>query len=110
MSAERRSLEEILNEIKPLPKDRKISYTKLEDDPITKSMAWDVKYDVEPPTIYEFKDSFKELNSFVKNLIILNGRLKPTDPKLEELLHIAKNFRNRYHRYLNSYQPDWDNK
>lgn len=102
----RKKLIDIISEIANKPKN--ISYVKTKEDPETGSIEWDVKYDIEPPKTYEFRDSYKEIDSFVKNLISLNGRLKPTDPKLEELLLIAKNFKNRYHRYLRSYQPDWD--
>jgi hypothetical protein len=45
----------------------------------------------------------------VKNMVKINGRVKPTDPKLEELVLVIKNIRNLYTRYLNQYQPDWNN-
>jgi hypothetical protein len=41
-------------------------------------------------------------------MVKINGGIKPTDPKLEELVLVIKNIRNRYKRYLNQYQPDWN--
>ena len=55
------------------------------------------------------EDPVTGLNELVKHMIKINGRLKPTDPKLEELVLVMKNIRNRYKRYLNQYQPDWNN-
>jgi hypothetical protein len=85
-----------------------IQYTKIGEDPATGSVEWQVSYGKKAPEKYDFKKSYDELNVFVKNMEKLNGRVKPTDPKLEELVFIMKNIRNRYKRYLNQYQPDWD--
>ena len=91
-------------------KDINIVTTKIGEDPETQSTEWDVRYEPKPIVTYEFKNSYKELDNFVKQLIKLNGRQKPIDPNLEDLVFIAKNLRNRYHRYLEAYQPDWNQK
>ena len=105
----RKKLIDILEEGRLPSKKRAISYLKTNEDPNTNSIEWKVQYDSEPKN-YEFKDSYTELDNFIKHLTYLNGRTKPVDPHLEELLMFFKNLRNRYKRYLNNYQPGWDEK
>ena len=87
--------------------DVNIKSDKIGEDPETGAVEWKISYEPKSTEYYEFKHSFKDLNDVVNNIIKINGRIKPTDPKLEELVMIIKNFRNRYARYLNTYQPDW---
>jgi hypothetical protein len=70
--------------------------------------SWDVEYEKKTPKLYDFKESYNDLNELVNNMVKINGGIKPTDPKLEELVLVIKNIRNRYKRYLNQYQPDWN--
>lgn len=91
-------------------KDINIVTNKIGEDPATNSTEWDVKYEPRPVEKRDFKDSYKALDAFVKEFIKINGRQKPIDPHLEDLVFIAKNLRNRYHRYLEAYQPDWKEK
>ena len=64
--------------------------------------------DVSKVGSFEITNKEDTENELVKNMVKINGRLKPTDPKLEELVLVIKNIRNRYKRYLNQYQPDWN--
>jgi hypothetical protein len=95
-----RNLYEIIDDVN-------IKSDKIGEDPETGAVEWKISYEQKPVDKYEFKHSFKDLNDVVNNIIKINGQIKPTDPKLEELVMIIKNFRNRYARYLNAYQPDW---
>ena len=97
-----------LNELYEAIDDKEIKYTKVGEDPETGGIEWDVSYEKKAPETYDFKNSYDDLDELVKNMIKINGRVKPTDPKLEELVLVMKNIRNRYKRYLNSYQPDWN--
>lgn len=99
-----------LNELYEAIDDKEIKYTQIgEPDPETGSIEYAVSYEDKAPETYDFKNSYEDLNELVKNMIKINGRVKPTDPKLEELVLVMKNIRNRYKRYLNQYQPDWNN-
>ena len=89
--------------------DRDFKTTKTGEDTETGSISWDVSYEKKKPKNADFKESYEQLNNFIQNMVKINGRIKPTDEKLEELLMIMKNVRNRYKRYFNSYQPDWNN-
>jgi len=97
-----------LNKLYEAIDDRTFKTTKTGEDSETGSISWDVEYEKKTPETYEFKESYDDLNELVKNMVKINGRLKPTDPKLEELILVIKNIRNRYKRYLNQYQPDWN--
>ena len=89
--------------------DEEIKYTKVGEDPETGSVEWNVSYEKKSPEMYDFKNSYNDLDKLVTNMIKINGRVKPTDQKLEELVLVIKNFRNIYKLYLNSYQSDWNN-
>jgi len=95
-----------LNKLYEAIDDREFKTTKVGEDPQTGSISWDVEYEKKTPEVYDFKESYNDLNELVKNMVKINGGLKPTDPKLEELVLVIKNIRNRYKRYLNQYQPD----
>lgn len=98
-----------LNKLYEAIDDEEIKYTKVGEDPETGSVEWNVSYEKKSPEMYDFKNSYNDLDKLVRNMIKINGRVKPTDQKLEELVLVMKNIRNRYKRYLNQYQPDWNN-
>ena len=99
-----------LNKLYEAIDDEDIKYTQVgEPDPETGQIEWKVSYEKKAPETYDFKNSYNDLDKLVNNMVKINGRVKPTDPKLEELVLVMKNIRNRYKRYLNQYQPDWNN-
>ena len=90
--------------------DREFDSKEIGRDDATNSMEWEISYKDKEIEQSDFRKNLKNLNTVVEDIIKINGRIKPTDPKLEELVMIIKNFRNRYVRYLNQYQPDWKDK
>tara|TARA_B110000503_G_C6753828_1_gene252691 strand:- start:46 stop:351 length:306 start_codon:yes stop_codon:yes gene_type:complete len=97
-----------LNKLYEAIDSKEFKTTKTGEDPETGSVSWDVEYEKKTPKLYDFKESYNDLNELVNNMVKINGGIKPTDPKLEELVLVIKNIRNRYKRYLNQYQPDWN--